>query len=70
MTIYEIKNVTSNNILLDSIESNILDALKKALDMSKADDDCYEVLKNGLRFATAFKSDLDIVYPRKTFKED
>ena len=69
MTKYEIKNVTSN-LILDSIDSSILDALKKALDMSKTDDDSYEVLKKGLRFATACKGDLDIVHPRKTFKED
>jgi len=68
MTLYEIKNVTSNEIIFARVD--ILEALKIALDMSKLDYDHYEVLKNGLRFAATFKGDLDIVNPRKTFKED
>lgn len=64
--LYEVVNVSLNEVVA---RQDLLKALKIAVDVSKLNDDHYEVLKNKLRFATAYNGNLDIVLPKRTFLE-
>ena len=64
--LYEVVNVSLNEVVA---RQDLLNALKIATDVSKLNDDHYEVLKNKLRFATACNGNLDIILPKRTFLE-
>ena len=64
--LYEVVNISLNEVVA---RQDLLSALKIAVDVSKINDDHYEVLKNNLRFATVFKGELDIILPKQTFLE-
>ena len=64
--LYEVVNISLNEVVA---RQDLLSALKIAVDVSKINDDHYEVLKNKLRFATAYNGELDIILPKQTFLE-
>ena len=65
--LYEVINTESKN--LQFARSNCLDAMQIAKELSKLDIIKFDVLKNGLRFATAYNGKIDIILPKQTFLE-
>ena len=65
--LYEVINTESKN--LQFARDNCLEAMQIAKELSKLDIIEFDVLKNGLRFATAYNGKIDIILPKKTFLE-
>ena len=65
--LYEVINTESKN--LQFARDNCLDAMQIAKELSERDIIEFEVLKNGLKFATALNGKIDIILPKKSFLE-
>ena len=65
--LYQIINTESKNLQFS--RDNCLEAMQIAKELSENDIVEFEVLKNGLRFATAYNGKIDIILSKKTFLE-